>query len=76
MKNDLEKWVEKMKDNWEEIGKLEDKNHILCNTILCNIKTGRILIEEPTKNIHEPSSKEWKKISKVIRKEYKRWKKF
>jgi len=67
---DLEEWVEKMKDNWEEIGKLENGDHILCN-----IKTGRILIEDSTKHIREPHHpEEWKKISKVINKNFEKWK--
>ena len=70
----LEEWIEKMKDNWEEIGKLKDENHILCNHILCNIETGRILIEiGSTKNLREPNLKEQKEILKVINKKLERW---
>jgi len=56
-------------DNWEEIGKLKNGNGVLYN-----IKTEIINIEEAHKYAREPYPEEWKEISKVIRKNYKRWK--
>ncbi len=55
--------------NWEEIGKLENGDDIVCDT-----KTGEIFLGEPKKGIREPSPEDWKKISKVINKNFEKWK--